>query len=847
MQKILCLLMCLCVGRNSNGQPKKISKNQFADSISGQWKLDQASDLPVTGFTENERTPTLPSPLYANRDVFMNTAGFHFSIVRFRFRGLDANYFGTEINGIPMNTAEDGITPWNLWSGLNDVTRNTQTSLGLRAAEFSFGNIGNSTRIDTRASRQRVQTQVGYAFSNRSFTHRWTFTHSSVLNKKGWAFTISGSFRYATEGYVAGSFYNGKSYFIAIDKKIGNRNLLSFNLFGSSLFTGKQSAVTEEVAKLVGTPYYNAYWGYQAGVKRNANARSGHQPVLIVRHDLQIDNHTSWTTAVAVVAGTRTDTGLDWYKAADPRPDYYRYLPGYQKDPLLQAAMVESISADKKLLQVNWDRLFETNRNSHETITDADGIAGNSVMGRRSHYIVENRSSGIQRFMVNSVYQSLPSDVLSFTAGASLQLQRTHNYKSVNDLLGGGFYVDWNQFAERDFPNDPVVIQNDTRRPNRILKEGDAFGYDYRVHTLLAKSWGQVAVTGKKMDYFMAAELGYTNYKREGLVANGLFPRNSLGHSFLHEFTGYSIKSGFTYKINGRKYLYLLAGYFVKAPLFDNVFISPKTRDSRQENIKTEKIISGEAGYIWNAPAIKMRLNTYLLQFFDGMNITTFYHDGYANFVNYGLSGINKIHYGIEAGVDISVSEQLSVNMVAAVGRYYYNNRQEVTVSVDNNASIIERGLIYSNNFRVAGTPQEAYGVGLNYQSPKFYCNLTASYFRQQWLEFNPLRRTYAAVKDIAPESAEWKKVIDQTVLPDQGSVDFSAGSSAKIRFPGSKKIHLLMIYIGVNNLLDNQKIISGGYEQMRFDIETKNIDKFPPKFYYAMGLNFSVNLTLRL
>ena len=52
---------------------------------------------------------------------------------------------------------------------------------------------------------------------------------------------------------------------------------------------------------------------------------------------------------------------------------------------------------------------------------------------------------------------------------------------------------------------------------------------------------------------------------------------------------------------------------------------------------------------------------------------------------------------------------------------------------------------------------------------------------------------------------------------------------------------------MSINNLLNNRDIMSGGYEQLRFDTDTKNVDKFPPKFFYAMGLNFSANLTLRL
>lgn len=55
------------------------------------------------------------------------------------------------------------------------------------------------------------------------------------------------------------------------------------------------------------------------------------------------------------------------------------------------------------------------------------------------------------------------------------------------------------------------------------------------------------------------------------------------------------------------------------------------------------------------------------------------------------------------------------------------------------------------------------------------------------------------------------------------------------------------MFNAGINNLLNNKNSIAGGYEQLRFDTAGKNITKFPPKYFYAMGLNFSVNLSLLL
>ena len=307
------------------------------------------------------------------------------------------------------------------------------------------------------------------------------------------------------------------------------------------------------------------------------------------------------------------------------------------------------------------------------------------------------------------------------------------------------------------------------------------------------------------------------------------------------------MKAGITYKINGRKYLYLQAAAFSKPPLFDDIFISPRTRDTRQDIIQTEKIKTVEAGYIWNTPKIKLRGSAYISSFKDGMNVTTFYHDGYGNFVNYALSGINKLYIGTEFGAEYKLNNHFTITTAATVGRYYYNSRQMVAVSADNDASVLEKTTIFSQNFRVAGTPQEAYGAVISYQSSgSFYCNLSGNYFRQQWLSINPLRRTYNAVENVVADTEQWHRIIDQQLLPDQYTVDLSAGNSFRLKLFHAKKKQTLVFNLSINNLLNKQDIISGGYEQLRFDTDTKNVDKFPPKYFYAMGLNFSANLSLR-
>lgn len=857
MLKLRLLLYIACIGNVGLSQTMypfvsadTTGKDSFLLREVEQVVLD---NVPIISLDENDVSDgdskqNVSSILTAARDPFYSAAAFNFSVLRFRIRGYDGELFNTYINGIPLNNLDNGITPWSLWGGLNDVMRNRDASFGLRHNTFSFGDIGGNTNIDTRISKQRKQTSYGYALSNRNYFHRLSFSHNTGLNKKGWAFALAGGRRWAGEGYVSGTFYNSWSYFIGIDKYIGTRHLLSLAVFGAPTQNGRQGAATEESIDLAGDKYYNPYWGYQNGEKRNANVSHVHQPFIILSHDYKVNNHTSLVTGISYSMGTKSTTALDWYNAPDPRPDYYRYLPSYQSDLNQKEQLAQLMRVDENLRQINWNRLYDVNRVALETVPNANGIMGNDITGRRSHYIVEERVIASNRFGLNTVLNKRLNDYMDYTAGASYQQQKNNYHKKVNDLLGGEFYVDINQFAERDFPTDPNASQNDVNRPNRILKQDDKFGYDYNINISIASLWNQVVLKFNRIDLFVAGEVSYTQFYRKGNVRNGLFPSNSFGQSTRYTFTNYGVKAGVTYKLNGRNYLYINGAYITKAPFAENVYLSPRTRDAVQTNLISEKLSSLEGGYILNSPKLKLRATGYYTKIDNQMNVISFYHDDFKNLVNYALSNIDKLHYGGEFGAEVKIAPSLTLNAVAAIGRYYYNSRQQAVITLDNNATELEKEQIYAQNFRVSSTPQEAYSIGFNYRSPDFwFVSITGNYFRQMWLEFNPIRRTYKAVEGLEPKSEEWNAIIHQTAWKPQFTLDFFAGYSLKLpKSLGLKKPTFLALNTGINNLLNNQNMITGGFEQLRFDFENKNSNKFPPKVYYGYGLNYFISIAIR-
>ncbi|WP_018626919.1 TonB-dependent receptor [Niabella aurantiaca] len=858
---ITLMLAFICLSGKAQSHPFMTARDTIpeTDSPAGELKKETEDELPVITLDEVDMdgsgTATVSSVLSAGRNPFLSAAAFSFSSMRFRLRGYNAGD-AVYLNGADFTGLDNGFVPYGLWSGLTHIMRSRQNAYGLEAAGFALGGIGLNTNVDIRAGAQRAQTQVGYAASNRSYRHRFLLTHGSGFNQKGWAYSFMLSVRYAREGYVPGTYYRSLSYYAGVDKRVGQKNLFSFIAFGAPTESGRQTASVQEAKDLAGTDFYNPSWGYQNGEKRNAAAMTTLQPVFMAVHEYRPNAKTSWMTTLAHASGKRKLSGFDWYNAPDPRPDYYRYLPGYyaKTQPATADALRDLLSGNPDLLQVNWNRLYEVNRGNVVTIHDAAGIPRNDVSGKRALYILSNRVNDLRRYIAGSVYRTKVSERLGLAAGISYQHQVNRHYQEVSDLLGGDFWVNINQFAERDFPRDPGSAQYDLDHPDQLKKKGEQYGYDYEMIQNRMKAWMQLAATLDHWDLFFGGGLTYTRFYREGLSRNGLFPDNSYGASPRQQFISPGLKAGGTYKRNGRNYFFISGGFFQNPPLFDNVFISPRTRNTLQHNkLKNETAWSAEGGYKIKSPRLKIGLTGYYTQIKDAYDVMSFYHDQYRNFVNYALSGIHTVHFGVEIGAEVKLNAGLSFNGAASAGSYYYDSRPYAVITIDNDASVLTEQVVYLKNFRVPSTPQQAYSGGFFYRSPRYwFLSLTGNYVDHSWLSINPIRRTIAAIGDADPASAGVQELISrmtaQEKFPASFTLDLFAGWSK--RLPRQYNIHKRPVYLvfslGVNNLLDQKKTRSGGFEQLRFDAEDKDVDRFPPKYYYAYGLNYYASMMLR-
>lgn len=840
--------------------------------LKSQVSLDDRSstdNIPTIILSENDFNDDLEGGqdisgiLTASRDVFVSTAAFNWSAARFRIRGLGSEYSDVYVNGIQMNDKESDFVYWGTWGGLNDMFRLRQNDVGMGVTNYAFGGIGGANSIDIRASRQRANTRVSYAVSNRSYRNRLMITHNTGQMSNGWAFSISASRRWAQEGYIPGTSYNGYSYFLGAEKKINNQHSIGLSVFGAPLRRGKSFPGTRELYDLAGTNYYNSNWGYQEGDKRNARIGHNHEPVAILRHDWTMNEGDFLTTSASIQHGTNGSTALNWFdNTRDPRPDYYRKLPSWIQSESASAEVEEYLRNNPDKLQLDWASFYRSNSNSPYTIENANGIEGNTVSGNIARYMIEDRRYDGTQFSFRSLYQNTINSAFTFQASAQFIGFESRNYKLLDDALGGDFWYDIDRFLLFNTTIDDPAVDNNIEIPNRVVRESEKFEYSYTGNGRFAEIMSQLQYTGSRVEAFAAFELGYNSFWRDGEWANGKFPNNSKGKSEVSEFLTYGIKGGITFKIDGRNYLYANGFIGTRAPTFRNSFTSPRTRNSLVGGLTTEKTRGFEAGYLLRNPNIKARITAYVMDFRDQFFNRSFFLDVgaignetilnasgqvfEAGFVNYIMTGIDKRHSGIEAATQIKLMPSLEFNAAASLGTYIITNRPTVKIILDQDETFIDEGsTVYLRNFFEAGIPQTALSMGLSYRPRGYwFLNLNLNYYDHIYMGLNPDRRRPNAVNGIEEGSDLYKEIVYQEKAPSAMTLDLFGGKSFKFND------YFVYLNVGINNLLNDQNIITGGFEQFRFDYpenpgDEPDLSIFPNRYFYMYGLNYFISATL--
>jgi hypothetical protein len=463
-------------------------------------------------------------------------------------------------------------------------------------------------------------------------------------------------------------------------------------------------------------------------------------------------------------------------------------------------------------------------------------------------------------------------------AAVNFKKLNSRNFQKLLDLLGGSYFLDVDTFYTDD------AAESDLNNPQRKVVVGDAYGYDYDLNAVVIDGFTQFKFNYKKVDFYLAQSFTRTQYQRDGNFKNGIYASNSYGKSKKINFENFGFKGGLTYKITGRQMLDFNGAYMTKAPNMRNTFSNSRINNNITPDLNSESVMSVDASYIIKTPKFKGRLTGYYSKIMNSSEISFFYGEDLFeegndvdadSFISEIVTGINKKQMGVELGFEYNLTSTIKATGAAAYGEYTFDNNPNLKVNDDAQASdtnsnpVFDFGKAYLKNYRVAGMPQQAYSLGLEYRAPQFWwIGANANYLADSYIDVSSITRTNNFT--IAPgggnstfdglTDAELRRVLKQEKFDPVTLVNLVGGKSWKI------KNNTFGFFASINNVFDIT-YKTGGFEQSRkatypdylADNTTQvllNPDipangaiqldsaqpSFGPKYFYGYGRTYFVN-----
>ncbi|MDR0186542.1 TonB-dependent receptor [Prevotella brunnea] len=807
---------------------------------------------------DNDRSENI-TILNSNSNVYASEVGYLYSPMRFRYRALNQKYNDVYINGAPMNDMETGQFRFSLVGGLNQQTRNVDFALPFENNNFSMTGLAGSNNYDFRAGSMAAGHRLTLSAANRNYLMRGMYTYGSGFNNKGWAIAANITYRWANRGYVEGTFYNALSYFFGVQKKWDNGHSLSLSTWGNPTERASQGASTDEAYWLANDYQYNPYWGYQNGHKRNSRVVNDFAPAGILTWDWDINDKLKLTTSFFGKYSMYKSTKLNYNNSDNPQPDYWKNLPSSYYDVWNEnnaryrtsQAFNDWNSAvewwrHKENRQIQWDRLYYANRQAAQNGQDA------------LYYLQAKHNDNTTLTFSSSLTNNFGKDKV-LNVGIILGQNFGHHYQTMEDMLGAKSFHNINTYAIGTYTATDPRVQYDLNTMGAqglgaLVYEGDKFGYDYNINVRRGIVWSNYAQSIGNIHYIIAGKMAYDNMYRKGYMRNGMFADNSYGKSKHADFLSGGGKFSGIWTIDGNNTLSLGLGYEHRAPKASTAFVSPEMNNNFIQNLRNERIFSSEFSYQYANRWLHANLSAYYNHLTHVTEWQNFYFDDANSFTYVSMTGIKKNYYGVELGLDFKLTSFLNFKTLGTWSEAKNINNADV-VYMNSTKNTYYKDIVYNKGMRESGTPLSAYSGILSFHQGGWFIDISGNYYDRIYLSYAPSLRYQSTLETMGTQFGGIDANGNYTPYAQSKGkggfmLDASIGKSIYLKH-GSLAINLM-----ITNLLNNQELVSGGYEQSRSSYTVNkatgeanarayNFYKNPKK-YYVNGINGMLNLAYK-
>ena len=623
-----------------------------------------------------------------------------FGDTRIAVRGFGQDNTAFMLNGQPINGMEDGKMYWSNWSGMNDIANVVQIQRGLGASKLAISSVGGTVNFVMRST-SKQQGGFAYAgFANDNYL-KTTFSYDTGENDNGWSTSFLLT-HWQGDGYAEGTFGQGQTYFFSLGYKMNDKHNFNFLMTGAPQWHDQN--FTKSIATYLdkGRKYNNNY-GYYGDRYLTERRNFYHKPVFNLNWDYKIDDKSSLSTVLYASTGNgggtggrgqriRTDEGYIDYDAIYA---YNLSTSGAGGNYAAEGGYVTRASMNMH----NWLGAVS----NYETQL-SDNLTFNVGVDLRTYYgehfrIVEN-FHGLTSWQENIRLRDQNNNHQTYgTYG-------TYKYVVATESMGANpWEATFNNFDE----DQKIAYSND----ERISYGGLFTQLEYVNDDFSAFFQGSVSQTMyQRWDHYQYADQSLIDGTSSQWTGEALPDGITDGvKSEKADNFGYNAKAGVGFGVGENGQAYVNAGYYSRAPYFDNIYLNYTNQIN--PNTSNETIIGLEAGYVYEVPNFSARVDLYRTSWADRVT-SSFYVDDDVVFYNIS-EGVTQLHQGIEVSFSAKPQEDVPYTLKGflSVGDWIYEG-DAITRLQDEDQNVISTETVDVDGGKVGDAAQFSAGLGLD-------------------------------------------------------------------------------------------------------------------------------------
>ena len=695
----------------------------YAQESSEDMDLEELEEIVLVGggvidLAEDRKTPVAVSTItgeeiqkkIGTQDITMtlaNTPSIYvagqsgaFGDTRIAVRGFGQDNTAFMLNGQPINGMEDGKMYWSNWSGMNDIANVVQIQRGLGASKLAISSVGGTVNFVMRST-SKQQGGFAYAgFANDNYL-KTTFSYDTGENDNGWSTSFLLT-HWQGDGYAEGTFGQGQTYFFSLGYKMNDKHNFNFLMTGAPQWHDQNFTKSIATYLDMGRKYNNNY-GYYGDRYLTERRNFYHKPVFNLNWDYTIDDKSSLSTVLYASTGNgggtggrgqriRTDEGYIDYDAIYA---YNLSTSGAGGNYAAEGGYVTRASMNMH----NWLGAVS----NYETQL-SDNLTFNVGVDLRTYYgehfrIVEN-FHGLTSWQENIRLRDQNNNHQTYgTYG-------TYKYVVATESMGANpWEATFNNFDE----DQKIAYSND----ERISYGGLFTQLEYVNDDFSAFFQGSVSQTMyQRWDHYQYADQSLIDGTSSQWTGEALPDGITDGvKSEKADNFGYNAKAGVGFGLGENGQAYVNAGYYSRAPYFDNIYLNYTNQIN--PNTSNETIIGLEAGYVYEVPNFSARVDLYRTSWADRVT-SSFYVDDDVVFYNIS-EGVSQLHQGVELSFSAKPQEDVPYTLKGflSVGDWIYEG-DAITRLQDEDQNVISTETVDVDGGKVGDAAQFSAGLGLD-------------------------------------------------------------------------------------------------------------------------------------